>query len=40
MKTVKIKIENEKEIEIKVEDKDLDTLIKVIWAFDNGKIKT
>lgn len=33
MKTVKIKIENEKELEIKVEDKDLGTLIKVIWAF-------
>ena len=38
MKSVKIKIENGKELEIKVEDKDLDTLIKVIWAFDSGKI--
>lgn len=33
-----MKIEDNKELEIKVEDKDLDTLIKVIWAFDSVKI--
>ena len=33
MKTVKVKIENKKEFEIKIDDKDLDTLVKVIWAF-------
>ena len=33
MKTIKVKIENKQEFEIKVNDKDLDTLIKVIWAF-------
>lgn len=38
MKRVKVKIEDNKELEIKVEDKDLDTLIKVIWAFDSVKI--
>ena len=33
MKTVKVKVEDNKEFEIKVDDKDMDTLIKVIWTF-------
>ncbi len=33
MKTVKVKIEGNKDFEVKVDDKDLDTLIKVIWVF-------
>ena len=33
MKTVKVKVEDKKALEIKVDDKDLDILIKVIWAF-------
>ncbi|OQA36279.1 MAG: hypothetical protein BWY53_00578 [Parcubacteria group bacterium ADurb.Bin326] len=30
-------IENSKDLEIKVDDKDLPTLIKIIWAFDSGR---
>lgn len=33
MKTVKVNVEDKKVLEIKVDDKDLDILIKVIWAF-------
>ena len=33
MKTVKVKVEDNKEFEIKVNDKDVDTLIKVVWTF-------
>ena len=33
MKTVKVKVEDNEDFEIKVDDKDLDILIKVIWAF-------
>ncbi len=33
MKIVKVKVEDKKDFEIKVDDKDLDTLIKVIWVF-------
>jgi len=33
MKTVKVKSEGNKDFEVKVDDKDLDTLIKVIWVF-------
>lgn len=35
MKTIKIKVEDSKEFEIKVKDKDLATLLKVLWIFDD-----
>ncbi len=38
MKKIKVMIENSKDLEIEVDDKDLATLIKVIRAFDSGKI--
>ena len=39
MKTVKVKSEGNKDFEVKVDDKDLDTLIKVIWVFGKKQDK-